>query len=325
MITLQQLYEKSRDLAIKHGPRTKKDVDKQLKDLADEYKKMEKEKKEYFDKERLTNPYLDSRILTGDPKTKLTSVLVGIDIGVGEVLLANELSKKGKKVDAIIAHHPEGRALIDLTQVMTIQIEQAVEDGVPINVIEKQIGGRVNDLNRALHPTNHFQVPQAAELLGIPMACFHTFADNLVYRFMKNYISKAKPRYVKDVIDALMKLPEYQHAKKQGNGPMLFTGSEKNHCGKISYSGFTGGTSGPKETVEKMAQAGVGTVLAMHMPEDHRKLAEKHHMNVVICGHMASDSLGMNIVMDELEKKKVKILPCGGFIRVSRAKKRTVL
>ena len=26
----------------------------------------------------------------------------------------------------------------------------------------------------------------------------------------------------------------------------------------------------------------------MHIPEEHRKLAEKHHLNVVITGHMAS-------------------------------------
>jgi len=306
------------DLAIKHGPRSRRDIDEQMKKLHEQYKKMEKDEKEYFDQESLVNPYLDSRILCGDPGTHLKRVLVGIDIGVGEVLLANELSKSGKKIDAILAHHPEGRALIDLTQVMTIQIEQAVEDGVPVNVIEKQIGGRIGDLNRALHPTNHFQVPQAAELLGIPMACFHTFADNMVYSFIKKYISGKKPKYIKDILDALMKLPEYQHAKKQGNGPMMFVGSAENRCGKISYSGFTGGTSGSKDTIEKMAAAGVGTILAMHMPEDHRKLAEKYHMNVLICGHMPSDSLGMNLLMDELEKKKVQIVVCGGFMRVSR-------
>lgn len=322
MMTLQQTYDKCLDLAIKRGPRSKKDIDEQLKKLKKEYEKMEDDQKEYFDMESLTNPYLDSRIETGDPKTELKRVLVGIDISVGEVLLANTLSQNGKKIDAILAHHPEGRSLIDLTQVMTIQIEQAVDDGVPVNVIEKQIGGRIGDLNRALHPTNHYQVPQAAELLGIPLACYHTFADNQVYWFMKNYITKKKPKYVSDIMDALMKLPEYQHAKKRGNGPMMFVGSEKNRCGKISFSGFTGGTSGNKNTIEKMAHAGVGTIMAMHMPEDHRKLAEKHNMNVLICGHMASDSLGMNLLMDELEKKKVAIVECGGFIRVDRSKKK---
>lgn len=322
MMTLQQMYEKSMKMAIERGPRSKKTIEEDLKRLKKEYEKLEKDKKEYFDMESLVNPYLDSRIETGDPKTHLKRVLVGIDISVGEVLLAKELGRDGKKIDAILAHHPEGRSLIDLTQVMTTQIEQAVDDGVPVNVIEKQIGGRIGDLNRALHPTNHYQVPRAAELLGIPLACFHTFADNQVYWFIKNYITKRKPRYVSDIMEALMELPEYQRAKKNGNGPMLFTGTEKSRCGKISFSGFAGGTSGNKETVERMAAAGVGTIMAMHMPEDHRKLAEKHHMNVVICGHMASDSIGMNLLMDELTKAKVEIIECSGFLRVDRSKQK---
>lgn len=322
MFTLQQSYDMALDLAIKRGPRPVKEIQDQLKKLKQEYEKMDEKKKEYFDMESLKNPFLDSRILNGDPKTPLKRVLVGIDIGVGEILLANELSKNGKKIDAVIAHHPEGRALIDLTRVMDIQQDISVEEGVPINVAEKLMRTRVGDLNRALHAVNHFQVPNAAKLLDIPFACYHTFADNVVYWFIKNYITKRKPKTVGDVIEQLMELPEYQMAKKMGNGPMVFVGDEKSSCGKISFSGFTGGTSGSKEIYAKMAAAGVGTILSMHIPEEHRKLAEKHHINVLICGHMASDSMGVNLLMDEFEKKGVEILECGGFLRVSRAKKK---
>jgi polysaccharide deacetylase 2 family uncharacterized protein YibQ len=44
-------------------------------------------------------------------------------------------------------------------------------------------------------------------------------------------------------------------------------------------------------------------------------------MNIVIAGHMSSDSLGMNLWLDELEKRGIEIVPCGGLIRVSRVKK----
>lgn len=328
MITLQQLYETCLDLAIKRGPRDRRDVADALKKLKEEYGKMDEKKKEYFDMESLKNPFLDSRIEAGDPKAKLQRILVGIDVGVGEILLAHEMSKPvsqggmGKKIDAVIAHHPEGRALIDLTQVMNLQEDIAMMEGVPVNVVEKLMKARIGDLNRALHATNHYQVPNAASLLGIPFACFHTFADNNVYWFIKNYITKRKPKYVKDVMEALMELPEYQMAKKMGNGPLMFAGDEEARVGKISFSGFTGGTSGSKEIYEKMAHAGVGTILAMHIPEEHRKLAEKYHINVLICGHMASDSIGVNLLMDEAEKKGVEVLTFGGFLRVSRAKKK---
>lgn len=321
MITLGQLYEACIDLAIKNGPRPRKDIEADLKKVRDEFKKMDEKKKKYFDEESLRNPFLDSRIEFGDPNTKLKRVMAGIDISIGELLIANELSKNGKKIDAVIAHHPEGRSLIDLTQVMDLQTDIAVGEGVPVNVAEKLLRSRVSDLNRSLHPINHFQVPDAARLLDIPFACFHTFADNQVYTFIKNYITKKNPKYVSDIMDALMELPEYQHAKKNGNGPRMFAGDESGRVGKISFSGFTGGTSGSKDIYEKMAAAGVGTLLAMHIPEEHRKLAEQYHINVLICGHMASDSLGLNLLLDEAEKKGVEIIAAGGFIRVSRAKK----
>lgn len=322
MFTLKQFYDVSLDLAKKRGPRPLKDIEEGLKQLKKDYEKLDEKKKAYFDMESLHNPFLDSRIESGDSKVNLKRILVGIDISVGEVLVANELNKRGKKIDAVVAHHPEGRSLIDLTQVMDIQEDIAVAEGVPINVVEKLMRSRIGDLNRGLHAVNHFQVPEAAKLLDIPFACFHTFADNQVYWFIMNYINKRKPKYVSDIMDALMELPEYQAAKKRGNGPMMFVGDEKARAGKVSFSGFTGGTSGSKEIYEKMAAAGVGTILAMHIPEEHRKLAEKYHMNVLICGHMASDSIGMNLLLDEAEKKGVEILECGGFTRVSRAKKK---
>jgi len=58
------------------------------------------------------------------------------------------------------------------------------------------------------------------------------------------------------------------------------------------------------------------------MKDDSHKVVTEHNLNVVIAGHMASDSLGINLFLDELEKKGVEIVPCGGLIRVSRLKKK---
>ncbi len=59
----------------------------------------------------------------------------------------------------------------------------------------------------------------------------------------------------------------------------------------------------------------------MHLGEAHRKVAEKRHMNVVIAGHISSDNLGVNLILDEVLKKgKLRIIPCSGFRRFSRLK-----
>ena len=94
-------------------------------------------------------------------------------------------------------------------------------------------------------------------------------------------------------------------------------GSPKNHAGKV-IAKMTGGTSGPKEIYEKFAQAGVGTVVGMHFPESHIEEAKKHHINMIVSGHMASDSVGVNLIADEWEKKGIEVIPCSGLIRVSR-------
>jgi polysaccharide deacetylase 2 family uncharacterized protein YibQ len=59
----------------------------------------------------------------------------------------------------------------------------------------------------------------------------------------------------------------------------------------------------------------------MHIKEDNRHEAEKAHVNVVIAGHISSDSIGINLFLDELEKRGIEIVPCSGLIRVKRFKK----
>ncbi len=56
----------------------------------------------------------------------------------------------------------------------------------------------------------------------------------------------------------------------------------------------------------------------MHQSEEHKKEAEAANINVVIASHIASDSLGMNLFLDELEKKGIEVIPFGGLIRAKR-------
>jgi hypothetical protein len=45
-------------------------------------------------------------------------------------------------------------------------------------------------------------------------------------------------------------------------------------------------------------------------------------MNVEIAGHISSDNLGVNLMLDEVQKKgRLKIVACSGFRRFERNKK----
>jgi len=58
----------------------------------------------------------------------------------------------------------------------------------------------------------------------------------------------------------------------------------------------------------------------MHLSEDHRKEAEKNHLNVIIAGHISSDTLGLNLLLDEISKdNSLEIIECSGFKRFSRS------
>src|SRR3989338_5458048 len=125
---------------------------------------------------------------------------------------------------------------------------------------------------------------------------------------MVKMLKKTKTEPVGDIIEMFKRIPEYQEAIKHNHGPKIFVGSPESSCGKIAVTEFTGGTEGSKDIYEKMAQAGIGTIIGMHMAEDHRKEAEKYHVNVVIAGHISSDSLGMNLFLDEIEKKGLQVI-----------------
>jgi len=105
---------------------------------------------------------------------------------------------------------------------------------------------------------------------------------------------------------------------RRGSAPTLYSGIPENRVGKIAVTEITGGTEGDPSIYEKMANAGVGTIIAMHQSEKHSLKARKAHINVVVVPHIASDSIGMNLILDKIEKRGIKILSAGGFIRVKR-------
>ncbi len=79
--------------------RTRGEIRKKLSETKREFRKLNKLEKSLFDEDNFTNPYSDIRILNGDRKTQVKRILVGIDIEVGEMLLADRLSEKGKTID----------------------------------------------------------------------------------------------------------------------------------------------------------------------------------------------------------------------------------
>ena len=311
------------DFAIKKGiekdPRNTKEIKGALERARKEYGKLKGVDKSAFDKERLTNPYADTRILYGDPDKDIGTMMVGIDMEGPELLLADRLNQSGRTpIDLVLAHHPEGVAWAKLYDVMALQANLLNRFGIPLKVGEGLLKERSEEVSRSLSAANHFRSVDIARLLDIPFMCIHTPADNHVSSFLQNIFDKEKPKKLSGVLALLKRIPEYADALKKDAGPKIVAGDPDKEAGRILVD-MTGGTEGSKKVYGRLSQAGVGTIVGMHLSEEHLKYAKDENVNIVIAGHIASDTLGLNLLLDGIEKRgRMKIVPCSGFVRIKR-------
>ena len=317
---LRKLFRRAVEIGIDADPRGKPRIQKLFKHIKERSAKLEGKEKEWFDDERTWNPYPDSRIINGTGEEDVQRLMVCIDGEIQEMLLADRLRERGERIDAVFIHHPEGRALADLDKAMPVQVDVYAQAGVPVNHSEGLLRPRMDRIWRAIHADNLFRTERAAELLGIPAFCCHTITDNLVWRFMEKTICKKSFDTLKEIVSACNEIPEYAWYGKKGSPTIIVNGSEHGRPGKIVATEFTGGTNGPEELIEKQSHAGVGTILAMHFTEKEVEKGKEHHINLIQCNHMASDAIGINLLLDQLakEEKKLSTIDVSGFIRVTR-------
>jgi hypothetical protein len=316
-VKLREIYDTAVRMGIDNDPRGRDKVEASLELARRRFEQLPDYLKEVFDEEELSNPYVDTRVYVGDPDTEITTLIGGIDMNVGEVLLADRLRDKGMSIDAIYTHHPEGMALTKLDKVMEMQADIWASWGVPINIGEAMMDERRTEVKRRFMPMNADQAIDAAKLLEIPFFSAHTPTDNLVVAYLTRFLNEREPLLIEDVRKALFEVPEYKEAARRGAGPYIGDSSAGKRAGKV-WVDMTGGTEGPVKVMEKLADSGVGTIVGMHMGPELRKEADKYHIHVVIAGHISSDSVGINLFMDELERKGVTVVPTSGLIRVHR-------
>ncbi len=277
-------------------PRSNEEIENFLNDKKEKFEKLSEKDKEYFDKYELINPYLDSAIYYDSGKD-IKKIFVGIDTEVQEILLADKLG-----VDLVLGHHPEGKGLLNLWKVLEIHQEELIKSGLPVNIAERLVSERESELEIGLHGQNYNRSVDAAKLLDISFANLHTVADNLVNKYMIDYLKEKKVYKLKDIIKAVLEIKEYYETAKNTLKPKIVNGSEENRAGKI-FVKFNGGTSGNKKMFKHLENIGISTFICMHLPENQIKEAKKYNINVIVMPHMASDSLGVNLLLDKIEER----------------------
>jgi putative NIF3 family GTP cyclohydrolase 1 type 2 len=273
---------------------------------------------------RAIKSYSDTALLHGKPDTAIRKIMVGIDIDVGELLLADRIRQE-QGLDLVISHHPEGRAWAAFYKVMQLQIDMLIKAGIAAKVARELLEERMGEVERRLLPNNHMRSVDAARILDIPFMCIHTPADNHVSWFIQGLLAKERPKKAQDIVDILKELPEYKEADKELAGPRIILGNPSRSVGKI-FVEMTGGTEGPKNVFDKLYKSGIRTLVSMHLSEEHFRKVKDANLNVVIAGHVSSDNLGLNLLLDRIEKEaqeKFQVINCAGFRRISRNNKTT--
>jgi hypothetical protein len=238
----------------------------------------------------------------------IRKILFGIDAGVPELLLGRQL-----RCDAVVAHHPQGAsALLGFHKVFERHVEQMVEAGMPKTEAEQVVRKKRDSLEVENHARNYAHAVSVARVLKMPYMNIHAPLDEIGRQRMSMQIKLAidgKPKAtVGDVIASLRRLREFRKAQTE---IMIRMGKSSNKAGKVVVS-HAAGTNGGYEVAKAYFKHGVGTVIYIHVnPSDLERLRADGVGNLIVTGHISSDSVGINPFLAELENKGIEVVPIG--------------
>ena len=325
-MNLRQLYATSVELGIALDVRGRAALERQMAAARRAYEALPEWQRPYFDQERLRNPFGDVRIAycPRDPaEVELDTILLGINIGVPELLLADRLRERGTRVDAVIAHHTHGigvaPSLVD--DFMPVAIDFLAAEGVPRDAAERCIGAYIAEKQDALEDFHRIG-PDTARLLGFPLACIHTPCDYYIGEGIRPVLRAAAPRTAADVVQALLTVPEVQGAARAAGAlPRIMSGAPEWPVERLLLK-FGGGYILPPEAYTLLGRAGVQAVVQIGCAPAHAKAAAEAGVAIVRVPHAACDNIGINLLLDEVERRHgpLHVIPCHAFQRIRRVR-----
>jgi len=272
----------------------------------------------YQDSGMYNGDYSDCTIINDDPGLEIKKVYTAIDVEVSELLLVRELNNDGAGIDGIISHHPMGSGAYRLTDVIDIQKYNWERYGVSQNIADRIIEKMIEVENIDLKARNFLAVQSASRLLEMPVMCIHTAIDNIVQDFFEKIFKNNSFGTLENALKKVESIPECIQASASGDGPFIVENANADSpTGEIMVD-MTGGVDPDSDIFKYLKKAGINTLIAMHYGLDNIKAIKKNKLQAIICGHMASDSIGLNIYSDVLEKYGIEIIAGSGFYRHRR-------
>lgn len=230
--------------------------------------------------------------------------LIGIDIGAAELLLAKQLG-----CDAVIAHHPIGTTAVNFYKVFDRHIDYMVEHGVPKKIARNAVEKLKERIETRSHADIYSDVIGAAQALNMPLVNIHQPCDEYMRQVIFRAIKAGKTDYVSDIVKSISKIPEFRHAITKVR---VRFGNQNNKAGHWALV-VAAGTNGGFNIAKAYFQSGVSTVIYLHI--DYGELIkmreEKLEGNLVVMGHLAGDSIGLNGLAERLENLGIETVRVG--------------
>ncbi len=246
------------------------------------------------------------------PSERVERLLVGLDIDTGDLLLARELG-----YDAVLAHHFRGmEAELTAWQVYARHIDLMVAAGIPRHAAEAAVLDRMESLRVSAHTANYNRVSGAARLLGVPLLNIHSPADELGRQALQRAVDellRAEPNATVAEVCAHLsaRFVEFQRAPTR---VAVRLGNPEAPAGRVVVV-HGALTNGGADVANTYFEYGVQTVVYIHIaPAELQRLQRTAKGNLIVTGHVASDSIGLNIYLAELERRGIQVTRLNGVI-----------
>ncbi len=244
------------------------------------------------------------------PGARISHVVLGIDVGAAELFMARQLG-----YHAVIAHHPAGYAG-PFWEVYHRHVGQMTAAGVPPAVAEAAVTERIEAFQAAAQRENYDHAASVARLLETPFLNIHSPLDEVGRRVIQDVAdeaSAANPALtVAGLRDALLALPAFAAARTRMQAPL---GAWDAPAGRVvvSHGAYT---NGGYPVARAYLTHGVDTLCVIHFPlEDAQRLAAEGVCgNILVMGHIASDSVGILPYIARLRAEGLEVTTFSGVL-----------
>lgn len=245
------------------------------------------------------------------PGKDLKRILMGIDVGEAELLLA-----KQEGYDAALAHHPAGGAArVGFHRVLDTHRRMLEAHGVPPEDAAAAVADLTLQHEVAGHAHNYDRTPSVARLLGLPFLNVHQPLDEIGRQRMHRALEGCPPdATVADAVAALEAYPEFRRA---ATSIAVRLGAADRPLGRWVVA-HGAGTNGGYAVAKAYFAHGLDTVVYIHVaPGELKRLREDEALEgktLLVTGHLASDSLGITPYVARLREEGLEVACIGGIV-----------